>query len=176
MNDLQNLIHKYIENFVLCKNCHLPETHYKIKGGDSISQKCVACGSKDLCDMTHKLTTFILKQHKKMKSEDKDKDHKKKDKKDKKSRHGEAASSAGAEESDEKVKKEKKSKKKKAAAAAVEDEEVIDETLEGDTESEALGTVSSFSSSFLSLCLSAVCLLCGDDECIDEDDLDLVCS
>jgi translation initiation factor 5 len=59
--DLQNLVGKYIEAFVLCKNCRLPETHYKIKGG-LINQKCMACGSKDPCDMTHKLTTFILKQ------------------------------------------------------------------------------------------------------------------
>ena len=60
-HDLQNFMAKYIECFVLCKNCRLPETHYKIKGG-IINQKCMACGSKDPCDMTHKLTTFILKQ------------------------------------------------------------------------------------------------------------------
>lgn len=31
--DLQTHMHRYIENFVLCKNCRLPETHYKIKEG-----------------------------------------------------------------------------------------------------------------------------------------------
>ena len=31
--DLQTHMHRYIENFVLCKNCKLPETHYKIKEG-----------------------------------------------------------------------------------------------------------------------------------------------
>lgn len=65
-NDLQKHLSKYIEGFVLCKTCRLPETHYKIKDG-LISQKCLACGSKDLVDMTHKLTVFILAQHKKAK-------------------------------------------------------------------------------------------------------------
>lgn len=32
-----------------------------------ISQKCLACGNKDSVDMTHKLTAFILAQHKKAK-------------------------------------------------------------------------------------------------------------
>ncbi len=31
--DLQTHLSRYIENFVLCKGCHLPETHYKIKVG-----------------------------------------------------------------------------------------------------------------------------------------------
>ncbi len=72
---------KYIENFVLCKNCHLPETHYKIKEG-LISQKCIACGSKDPVDMRHKLCTFILAQHKKAKeiAKKEGKDDKKKEK------------------------------------------------------------------------------------------------
>jgi len=82
--DLQNHLSRYIECFVLCKNCRLPETHYKIKDG-LISQKCLACGSKDSVDMTHKLTAFILAQHKKHKEASKSsgKDAKKKDKKDK---------------------------------------------------------------------------------------------
>jgi translation initiation factor 5 len=77
--DLQNHLSKYIENFVLCKNCRYPETHYKIKGG-IIYQKCLACGSKDSCDMQHKLTTFILAQYKKAKDADGKKDKKEKKK------------------------------------------------------------------------------------------------
>ena len=47
MNDLQNLIFKYIESFVLCKNCHLPETHYTIKINDgTFSHNSVASSSK----------------------------------------------------------------------------------------------------------------------------------
>lgn len=126
--DLQNLMSRYIEMFVLCKNCRLPETHYKIKG-DSISQKCVACGNKDLCDMTHKLSTFILKQHKKTKSDKDSKDKKKKDKKEK-TREEESESKDASEE--KKDKKEKKSKKKKS------EDDLVDETLEADTEREAL--------------------------------------
>ena len=51
----------------------MPETHYKIKDG-LISQKCLACGNKDSVDMTHKLTAFILAQHKKAKAEKKETD------------------------------------------------------------------------------------------------------
>lgn len=122
--DLQQNLHKYIENFVLCKKCRLPETHYKIKDG-LISQKCLACGNKDTVDMTHKLTTFILAQHKlhkklqkekegdksgdkkeskKDKEKEKDKSEKKKEKKEKSS------------EEDKSEKKEKKSKKKDKSA------------------------------------------------------------
>jgi len=83
--DLQSHLSKYIENYVLCKQCKLPETYYKIKAG-IISQKCQACGAKDPVDMTHKLTTFILAQHKKAKELEKSSGDKKekKDKKDKK--------------------------------------------------------------------------------------------
>lgn len=83
--DLQTHLCRYIENFVLCENCRLPETHYKVKAG-AISQKCLACGHKSAIDMTHKLTTFILAQHKKAKETaakaEKGGDKKKKDKKD----------------------------------------------------------------------------------------------
>ena len=83
--DLQTHLCRYIENFVLCENCRLPETHYKIKAG-AISQKCLACGHKSAVDMTHKLTTFILAQHKKAKETaakaEKGGEKKKKDKKD----------------------------------------------------------------------------------------------
>lgn len=118
--DLQNHMSRYIENFVLCKNCRLPETHYKIKDG-MISQKCLACGSKDAVDMTHKLTAFILAQHKKSKEaakgvDKKDKEKKKADKKS--SKKEDSADTNGATEttnSDKKEKeKDKKSSKKKS--------------------------------------------------------------
>jgi translation initiation factor 5 len=102
--DLQTHLTKYIENFVLCKNCRLPETHYKIKDG-IISQKCLACGAKDPVDMTHKLTTFILAQYKK---------HKEQKKKEEK----EAAKAGGGDKEDKKEKKEKKEKKSKEAEEA----------------------------------------------------------
>ena len=83
---LQDLVHKYIEGFVLCPNCGLPETEYKIKSG-TIYHKCAACGSKDMVDMTHKLCTYIIAQDKKAKSDAK-KDAKKKDKKSKDKKKG----------------------------------------------------------------------------------------
>lgn len=76
---LQSLMHRYIENFVICPNCRLPETEYKIKG-DCIYHRCAACGSKDMLDMNHKLTTFILAQDKKAKKATKGKKGKKEEK------------------------------------------------------------------------------------------------
>jgi len=105
---LQCLIHKYVELFVLCPQCGLPETEYKIKNG-CIFHKCAACGSKEMVDMSHKLCTFILaqdkkdKKSKKEKSKDKNKDKKDIDEKKKKKKEG----------SDEEKKKKKKDKKKK---------------------------------------------------------------
>lgn len=113
--DLQQFLHKYIENFVLCKKCRLPETHYKVKDG-LISQKCLACGNKDTVDMTHKLTTFILAQHKlhkKLKEKDeKSKDKEAKKEKDKSEKKKEKKEKSSEEDKDKSDKKEKKSKKK----------------------------------------------------------------
>eukprot|EP01006_Ploeotia_vitrea_P048125 TRINITY_DN67198_c12_g4_i1.p1 TRINITY_DN67198_c12_g4~~TRINITY_DN67198_c12_g4_i1.p1 ORF type:complete len:446 (+),score=35.24 TRINITY_DN67198_c12_g4_i1:161-1498(+) len=111
---MQNLLKIYIEKFVLCKQCHLPEAHYKIKTGQ-INYSCKACGAKGPIDMTHKLCTFILKQHtaakkdekkKQDKDDKKDKKEHKKDKKDKKDKDD-----SNKEEKDKEKKKEKKSKK-----------------------------------------------------------------
>lgn len=145
--DLQGHLAKYIENFVLCKNCRLPETHYKVKDG-LISQKCLACGSKDPVDMTHKLTTFILAQHKRNKEVKKaaEKAEKSDGKKEKKEKDGKKSSSSTdekpaktsskeADDGEVVVEKKKSSKSKSssdvpesvftgavASAAAVEDE------------------------------------------------------
>jgi translation initiation factor 5 len=141
--DLQNHLSRYIEAFVLCKNCRLPETYYKIKHG-IISQKCNACGSIDPVDMTHKLTTFILAQHKKAKelaaaTEKKDK----KDKKDKKKSSEEDSSETKA----EKPKKEKKEKsedgsekkEKKPKKSKKSEDEAVEEAAGGLDEDESDG-------------------------------------
>jgi translation initiation factor 5 len=115
-SDLQTHLSKYIENFVLCANCHLPETHYKIKEG-LISQKCIACGHKEGVDMRHKLTTFILGQHKKAKElakkegkkEDKEGKKEKKDKKD---------------DADKKEKEKDKSSRKKSSSSPKPEDDV----------------------------------------------------
>ena len=146
--DLQKSLAKYIEHFVLCRNCRLPETHYKIKSG-VLAQVCLACGNKFDCDLNHKLTTFILAQHKKnkelkAKSEKADRklksaDEDKKDKKEKKEKKGDKAEKGEKEEKTEKSTedKEKKRKKKKEAAAAEDDGG--DGDADGETESMAAG-------------------------------------
>lgn len=106
---LQDLMHRYIEVFVLCPNCSLPETVYKIKN-DCIYHKCAACGSKDMVDMSHKLCTYILAQDKKAKKEAKSKDKKNK-KDDKKGKKDKDKKKDGSDD-EKKKKKDKKDKKK----------------------------------------------------------------
>jgi len=134
LGDLEKFMAKYIELFVLCKQCRLPETHYKIKN-QVISQKCMACGSKDMCDMTHKLTTFILKNFKKPKDSEKDKKDKKKDKKDKKK--DKKSKEDGDDEADEDEKKEKKKEKKEKKEKQEETVDADGSESDEDTESEA---------------------------------------
>lgn len=100
--DLQTNVFKYVEKFVLCPACRLPETVYKFKAG-VIFHSCSACGAKEMLDMSHKLTVFILKQHATAKKA-KDKD-KKAEKKDKKKKKGDADDDA---DDDGKEKKKKK--------------------------------------------------------------------
>ena len=59
--DLQKLMNMFIDKFVLCPKCHLPETALVVKKG-IIYHKCSACGAKEAVDMSHKLCTFILKE------------------------------------------------------------------------------------------------------------------
>lgn len=99
---LQDKLGIYIEKFVLCPSCRLPETSYKIKN-DIIYHQCVACGARESVDMQHKLTTYILKNHK---LEKKARDKERGDKKDKKKGKG-----ADKEKDDEDAEKKKKKKK-----------------------------------------------------------------
>ncbi|XP_019625674.1 PREDICTED: eukaryotic translation initiation factor 5-like [Branchiostoma belcheri] len=59
---LQDLLDIFIKKFVLCQECDNPETNLKVfvKKG-VIAQHCIACGYTGMLDMTHKLTTYILK-------------------------------------------------------------------------------------------------------------------
>ena len=58
--DLQKLLNVFIDKFVLCPTCHLPESALVVKKG-MIFSKCSACGAKEPADMSHKLTVFILR-------------------------------------------------------------------------------------------------------------------
>jgi len=122
---LQSMVHKYVESFVLCPQCGLPETHYKIKSG-CIFHKCAACGALEMLDMEHKLCTYILAQDKKKKKEKKEKKKaeakaskddgtekkKKSSKKDSKDKEGDDAK-AKKKKKKSKSKKEKKDKEEK---------------------------------------------------------------
>jgi translation initiation factor 5 len=57
--DLQKSLEKFIEQFVLCPTCKLPEIKMKVKS--SIKIDCAACGYNGALATTHKLTQFILK-------------------------------------------------------------------------------------------------------------------
>ncbi|PVU86168.1 hypothetical protein BB560_006801 [Smittium megazygosporum] len=57
---LQDLLYGFIEKFVLCGNCKNPETNFVIKD-NVITKKCLACGKTSSIDMSHRLSTYILK-------------------------------------------------------------------------------------------------------------------
>jgi len=107
---LQDLVHRYIDKFVLCPNCNLPETEYKIKS-DAIYHKCAACGAKEMVDMSHKLCNYILAEDKKAKKAGKGKKTDKDGKKKKKDKDGGSDDDKSAKKKKDK-KKDKKSKKK----------------------------------------------------------------
>jgi len=60
--DLQQKLNTFIDKFVLCPACLLPETSLVINTKGTIKHSCNACGHKGPVDMSHKLCTYILKQ------------------------------------------------------------------------------------------------------------------
>lgn len=136
---LQSCVHKYIEAFVLCPSCRLPESDYKIKNG-CIFHRCKACGAKDMVDMGHKLCTYILAQDKKNKKsgkkKDKDKDKEaednKKPKKDKKKKDKDGDDEKKKSKKDKKKKDKKKKEKKEKKSSSDEDEDAQDNSDEDD--------------------------------------------
>ncbi len=126
---LQSCIHKYIEAFVLCPNCKLPETVYKIKNG-CIWHRCKACGTKEMVDMEHKLCTYILAQDKKARKESKKKD--KDVELEKKSKKSKKKKDKDSDDEKKKAKKDKKKKKKKKEKRSSSDEDEPEEGAEDD--------------------------------------------
>merc|ERR1712139_361690 len=59
-NTCQKLLDKFIDLYVLCDNCHLPEIDLYVKRG-VIQGACKACGWRGDLDNVHKLATFIQK-------------------------------------------------------------------------------------------------------------------
>jgi len=59
---LQELLDGFIRKFVLCPECENPETVYSVHAKSGIIyNSCQACGYAGKLDMTHKVTTFMLR-------------------------------------------------------------------------------------------------------------------
>jgi len=56
----QTMLDKFIDKYVLCANCHLPEIDMFVKKGN-ITAKCKACGWAGDLDNNHKIAAFITK-------------------------------------------------------------------------------------------------------------------
>jgi translation initiation factor 5 len=119
---LAETVKKFIEMFVLCPNCKLPETDLKLKKSCDILQVCNACGTSSLCDMTHKLCTFIVNNPPDGKKKS-SRDSAKVSKAERRAKKQAAVTASGGTEADEKAlrraaKKEAKRKAEDEAAAA----------------------------------------------------------
>ena len=58
--EIQSQIFEFIERFVLCGDCGLPETVYRFSK-HHLKYKCRSCGHRSPID--HKLTKFIIRMH-----------------------------------------------------------------------------------------------------------------
>ncbi len=161
---LQSCVHKYIEAFVLCPSCKLPETDYKIKNG-CIFHRCKACGAKDMVDMGHKLCTYILAQDKKAKKEgkkagkgkDKEVEEEKKKSKKEKKKDTDSDDEKKKSKKDKKKKDKKKKDKKEKKSSSDEDGglEVDDDEKSVDTEAgvDDVGAMRKSTYNFLIMCV-----------------------
>merc|ERR1712146_593944 len=127
MGVFQTMLDKFIETYILCPNCKLPEIDMGVKK-DKIMSKCAACGWSGELDPTHKLATFIVKNPPDATglciavasgSGDKSKKDKRKEREEKRKKKAEEGGGEDEEDEDEdrdveKKKKEKKEKKEKS--------------------------------------------------------------
>merc|ERR1712100_666221 len=58
-NVLQELVNKFVDTFVICPCCKLPETSLHVGKKKNIIFICKACGRRSQCNTAHKLCTFI---------------------------------------------------------------------------------------------------------------------
>merc|ERR1712151_400711 len=56
----QQLVDKFIDTYVLCKGCRLPEIDIAVKKGMVVAA-CKACGWSGELDNIHKLASYIVK-------------------------------------------------------------------------------------------------------------------
>lgn len=126
--ELRPQLDKFIEKYVLCQKCKLPEIVMAVDKKEKISGKCNSCGWSGMMDNKHRLAVLIVKcppindqdikgletfeGDVKPKASKSGKDDKKKSGKDKK-------------EKGDKEKKKKKDSKKKKISVSAEDEEAL---------------------------------------------------
>ncbi|EZG69115.1 putative eukaryotic translation initiation factor 5 [Gregarina niphandrodes] len=105
--DVQTVIDKFIERFVLCPKCKLPEVDLLVLKG-RVQGKCNACGHSGDMDNGHKVATFIVKNP----PSGGDSTMGKKGKKEERRKTKTADGAADVEDEAKKVKKDKKEKSK----------------------------------------------------------------
>lgn len=59
-DDILKTLDKFIEKYVLCSNCGLPEMPLKVEN-NRLACKCNSCGAITAPDMKHKLSSYIIK-------------------------------------------------------------------------------------------------------------------
>jgi translation initiation factor 5 len=59
-SQLLDTLNKFIDTFVMCPNCNLPDTNLGIKK-EQVRVICKACGAKEVIPDTHKLVKYIVK-------------------------------------------------------------------------------------------------------------------
>lgn len=113
--DLAKLLEKFIDNFVLCPRCGLPEIKLSIKS--NIKYDCAACGDNGILPTNHRLSGYIVKS-------------KQKDKQDKKSKKGKVKKNKDGEDDAEEDPGDEKQGDEDEATENVEKKEVKDEDIE----------------------------------------------
>lgn len=61
--DILKFLDKFIEKYVCCPKCRLPELHLRIRGDKKrgeIHGKCESCGFKGAMDQNHKIINTML--------------------------------------------------------------------------------------------------------------------
>ncbi len=142
-----SFIARFIEKYVLCPVCKLPEITLKVRK-DLLKCKCRSCGKISKLDSVHKLSTYIMKNPPKDESEfkdDKKKGSKDKDKDDKPKKESKGKHKDKSKEEDGKEPaKEPKPKKVKDPAAAASTAKVEELSLTSPEMGEAINRVKSF--------------------------------
>lgn len=61
-NKLQEMLDGFISKFILCQNCRNPETVLDVNSKKgTIKERCAACGYVGAVDLTHRLSSYILR-------------------------------------------------------------------------------------------------------------------